>query len=364
MHAQLLSLKKGLEAERKTNITMRKTIEAEQQQKSHAAFTSVLSNLLRDQEEALLIKARAEAKERDLEVCSKRIEQLEIYLSVGQKQLFLQLKKAGICCMDAVTQEHIKRDAVLAVQKQYTDQIGALNTRMERIRHREATQELREAQYKISIRDALEAELCQTTISSERANEIAESEYNSGFAAGKEAGLQSALEDARRIAFLEGYAACHRTFAAVDDLRHGRITPDDPKLAFLFDIGNPENLIARGIEIGQMNKGDCGMSSTHGSELQHNGNNVIASETRVANGVIAGEATIDPPHSSPNITNGVGNGALSNGIISKNVLNDDHLSSPSTITPPSPLSRAENAEPQKYNIPISPSYFIHQTNTI
>ncbi|KAI8940662.1 hypothetical protein NX059_001932 [Plenodomus lindquistii] len=261
LHAEVLSLKRVLEVERKTSANMRKTIEMEQQRKSEAAFSSMLGSLMRGQEEAHVMKARAEAKMRDLEQCTKKIEQMEVFLAEGQKQLYFKLDQQGVRPMSAVEREHLKRDAELTVERKLADALGELHMRSERLGLRESAQQLREQQYKTSIRAALEAEIRAAVESSNDAEEIADIEYNCGYAAGKEAAKIAASKEAAKKAasvvehkdsFIEGYAAYHRAQTALDDLHHGRITSQSPRLAFLFDAGHADNFLVRGMQMGQL----------------------------------------------------------------------------------------------------------------
>ncbi|KAH9872919.1 hypothetical protein J1614_005314 [Plenodomus biglobosus] len=252
LHAQILSLKNVLEAERKTSANMRKTIEEEKQRKSDAAFSSLLTTLLHAQEEALTSNARAESMKRDLEARVKKIEQLEVYLAEGQKQLFWKLEQEGIRSMSVVDRESIKREAELAVNRRLAEAHGKLQMRSERLRLRESSQAIREQQYEISIRAALEAEVREAAQPFADVDEIAELEYNRGFAAGKEAAKKITPVIELKDNFVDGYAAYHRVQTALDNFRHGRIAQNHPALAFLFDAGHQDNLIARGMQMGRM----------------------------------------------------------------------------------------------------------------
>ena len=92
MNAQLMKLKNELDAERNKGVRLRKSIEAEQQQKVEAASSVMLTNLLRDQATTLTLKSKVEARERDLDEREQKITQLEVYLTEGQKQLMYALE--------------------------------------------------------------------------------------------------------------------------------------------------------------------------------------------------------------------------------------------------------------------------------
>lgn len=249
-----MKAKNDLGLERRKNIEMRKTIETEQQEKNEAAFSSLLAHVLQDQARALTLEATVVDKERHLKHREKKIEQLEVYLSEGQKQLKYRLEQEGVRLMSVADREHIKREAYLECKKAFAEKEDQLATQLKGLLLREGTQRLREKQYKVQIRDALEAEVRDASVFQDEANDIATIEYKRGFDAGKEAGRKEALEEAQKNSFLEGYAACHCTQTALHNLHEGRIAHDSPELAFLFDAGHPDNLFNRGQQIGLMKK--------------------------------------------------------------------------------------------------------------
>lgn len=255
LNAQIMKVKNELESECRKNVHMRKMIETELQKKMEAGFSGMLANLLHDQAEALVLKATFEAKQQDLLNRENQIEQLEVFLAEGQKQLYFDLEDKGIRAMDSVDREHIRREAELMVEKSYTDIEGKLKLQMECLGLREAAQEMREQQYKVLIRTSVESEVHDNMLSQEKADEIAELEYNRGYGAGREIGCKDSDEKSKKMGFLEGYAACHRTQTALDNVRHGRIARDNPELDFLFDTGHPDNMFNRGMQIGKLSLG-------------------------------------------------------------------------------------------------------------
>ena len=239
--AQLTKIKHELDVERNKNWRLRKTIEAEQQQKVEAASSKMLTNLLREQAEALTLKAKVEARERELDLREQRISQQEVYLCEGQKQLWFSLEANGVRPMSAVDIQHVRQEAEQTAQKATADLNGKLNIKIEGLRLREAAQQMREQQYKTIIRDSLKDEL-ENSLTDEKAEEIAEIEYNNGYGAGKEVGSKEAQEKSRQRGFLEGYGACHRTQITLSKCRQGLIDRDSPELNFLYDANHPHNL--------------------------------------------------------------------------------------------------------------------------
>jgi hypothetical protein len=256
MNAQLMKTKHELDAERTKNLRLRKNIEAEQQQKIEAASSIMLLNLLREQAEALTLKSRVEARERDLDLREQKISQLEVYLSEGQKQLMYALEKNGDRPMSAVQMEHARREAELNAQKNFADMNGKLNINIEALRLREGGQHMREQHYKAMVRGGLQAEFAEPSISHEKAEEIADIEYNNGFGAGKEAGRKEALKESHQRGFLEGYGACHRTQVTLSKVRQGLIAHNDPTLDFLYDANHPHNLWNIGELVGRLERDD------------------------------------------------------------------------------------------------------------
>ncbi|RYO58173.1 hypothetical protein AA0116_g7440 [Alternaria tenuissima] len=253
--AQLMKIKHELDVERNKNWRLRTTIEAEQQQKVEAASSKMLTNLLREQTEALTLKAKVEARERELDFREQRILQQEVYLSEGQKQLWFSLEANGVRPMSAVDMQHARQEAELTAQKAMADLNGKLNIKIEGLRLRESAQQMREQQYKAIIRDSLKDEL-ENSLTDEKAEEIAEIEYNNGYGAGKEIGSKEAQEKSRQRGFLEGYGACHRTQITLSKCRQGLIDRDSPELNFLYDANHPHNLWNIGELVGRLEHED------------------------------------------------------------------------------------------------------------
>ncbi|KAL1793666.1 hypothetical protein ACET3X_008648 [Alternaria dauci] len=253
--AQLMKTKHELDVEREKNRRLRTTIEAEQQQKVEAASSSMLSNLLREQAEALTLKAKVEARERELDTREQKISQHEMYLSEGQKQLWYSLEKQGVRPMSAVDMQRARQEAELNAQKTMADVNGKLNIKFEGLRLREAAQQMREQQYKAIIHDSLKSEL-ENSLTDEKAEEIAELEYNNGYGAGKEIGRKEGHEKSRQRGFLEGYGACHRAQVTLSKFRQGLIDRNSPELDFLYDASHPHNLWNIGELVGRLQHED------------------------------------------------------------------------------------------------------------
>jgi hypothetical protein len=249
-----MKTKHELDTERNKNLRLRKTIEAEQQQKVEAASAIMLTNLLREQAEALTLKAKVEARERELDLREQKVLQLEVYLSEGQKQLWFALEANGDRPMSAVQMEHARREAELNVQKTFADVNGKLNIKIESLRLREAAQKMREQQYKAMVRESLKAEFVENSLTSDKADEIAQIEYNNGFGTGKEARRNEALKQSHQRGFLEGYGACHRTQVTLSKVRQGLIAHDSPELDFLYDANHPHNLWNIGELVGRLER--------------------------------------------------------------------------------------------------------------
>jgi hypothetical protein len=251
-----MKTKHELDTERNKNLRLRKTIEAEQQQKVEAASAIMLTNLLREQAEALTLKAKVEARERELDLREQKVEQLEVYLSEGQKQLWFSLEANGDRPMSALQMEHARREAELNAQKTFADMNGKFNIRIESLRLREAAQQMREQQYKAMVRESLKAEFVENSLTSDKADGIAQVEYDNGFGAGKEAGRNEALKQSHERGFLEGYGACHRTQVTLSKVRQGLIARDSPELDFLYDANHPHNLWNIGELVGRLEHDD------------------------------------------------------------------------------------------------------------
>ncbi|KAF2128698.1 hypothetical protein P153DRAFT_386811 [Dothidotthia symphoricarpi CBS 119687] len=271
MSARLMKGRSELEIERRKNADLRKTIETEKQGEMDAALSMMLADLLHKQSEVIAAKAKVQQKERDLHFREQKIEQLEVFLSEGQKQLHYQLDKDGVRHMTDVEVERIQREAELAVKKRIADIEGKIADQINRLRMQESAQTLREQQYKAIIRTSLESEV-REKVAPEIETQISQREYERGFAAGSTASPKvhetpvnerTMTAQDREISFLEGYAACHRTQLALSRMRNGRIPLDSPELDFLRDVDHPENLINRGMQLGRMEM----QSARHSEQL-------------------------------------------------------------------------------------------------
>jgi hypothetical protein len=282
-NALLKKAEKDLEAERNDTVHLRRTIAEELQQKMEASSSVMLANLLRNQGETLALKARVDAKERELQFREKKIFEIEVYLADGQKLLLNSLEEAGDRPASEIQIKHAQRQAKVEVEKTLANIEGSLTIKNEGLKLRQNAQLMREQQYKTLIREVIQAEMSQKAVPTEQVdkiaegayndgfaagkeasrkdalrknNDIAEDEYNNGFAAGKEAGRKEVLYKAHQRGFLEGYGACHRTQVALSKVRQGLIPCDSPELDFLYDVNHPDNIFNIGELLGRMEKED------------------------------------------------------------------------------------------------------------
>ncbi|KAF3049393.1 hypothetical protein E8E11_009474 [Didymella keratinophila] len=253
--AQLMKARNDLNHERKVNTEMRKTVGAEKQASIGAAMANMLSDLLQKQAEALTAKAKLQQKERDLQYREQKITQIETYLANGQKQLKYQLEQQGIRTMSQVDESKLRREVELQMKHQLSDIEGKIGIQVERLRHQEAAQNIREEQYKALIRDALENELREQLARDTQAKisttKLTESAYERDFAEGKKSGGAESAEEEHKQDFLQGYAACYRTLTVLHNVRNGKIAVDSPEVAFLFNPTHPENPHNVGLDIGR-----------------------------------------------------------------------------------------------------------------
>lgn len=266
--AQLMKARSDLDVERKVHAEMRKTVGAEKQASIGAAMADMLNDLLHKQADALTAKAKTQEKERDLQYREQRITQLETYLSNGQKQLKWQLEQQGIRAMSEVDEASLRREVELKMKHQLSDIEGKIGIQVERLRHQEAAQKIREQQYKALIRDALENEIRERLARDMQAKigdaKFAEEAYERGFSDGKKSGVTKGSEAELKQEFLQGYAACYRTLTALHNVRNGKIAVDSPEVAFLFDPTHHENPHNVGLDIGRMEAAAAKAESTVG----------------------------------------------------------------------------------------------------
>ncbi|KAJ4350545.1 hypothetical protein N0V95_004651 [Ascochyta clinopodiicola] len=256
LNLQLTKTRNDLDHERKVNAEIQKTNGAEKQASIGAAMSNMLTDLLNKQAEALTERAQIQEKERNLNYREQKIAQLEVYLSDGQRQLKYQLEQQGIRPMSVVEQANLRRELEIKVRHQLSDIEGKISIQVERLRHQEAAQKIREQQYKLSVCEAIEAEVRAQVTKDEQAkiadDKAAEVACGRGVAEGKGVtGINTSVITLEQE-FLKGYAACSRSQVALYNMRSGLLATDSPKLAFLYDPTHPENLHNIGVRIGRM----------------------------------------------------------------------------------------------------------------
>jgi hypothetical protein len=251
-----MKIENDLNEERTKNAKLRQTLEFGHQKETDAALSSMTIELVRKQGKAIAQQAKFEAMHRDLQTRAKVIEQLEHYLSEGQKYLN-QTYEAEDSDRRALygfnRREHEFHMDRLRREKMLADREGDVSMRAQAIHDRESAQMMREQQFVAINRKTIEAELRETMVfdMEDKLAEVADTEYNSGFGAGKAAGRKEAEEEARQNGFLEGYGACHHTQVALSNMQAGRIPHDSPELAFLLDPAHPHNAFTIGTRIGR-----------------------------------------------------------------------------------------------------------------
>jgi hypothetical protein len=256
LSAQVMKMRDGLQAAQKENAEMRVQIETEKQKSLDAAMSGLLTDLLRKQAEALDMKAKAQAKQYELQYREQKIEQLEVFLAKGQKQFHYELDQRGIQPMSAIEAERIRENLALEMKRQFASTEIRLANTADRIRQRESVQEIREQQYKATVRDAMEREIREKMglemQSRAEDSKCAEIEHQRGFIEGRRIGRNEAMQEIGRKHYLKGYLACNHTQTVLHKVRSGHIPPDSNELAFLFDPTHRENLFNLGREVGMM----------------------------------------------------------------------------------------------------------------
>ncbi|KAF2819235.1 hypothetical protein CC86DRAFT_363291 [Ophiobolus disseminans] len=252
MNALLMKTRNELEVERRKNANLRKTVELEKETVLDTALSVLTTDLFKKQAMTLNHQAKVQAKERDIQYRQARIEQLEVYLSEGQKQVYRYNEGLdGGPTMAEVDREHNRIQAELNAQKAVEDIQAKVSYHQQILQQREAALRMREEQYKALIRARFEAEMVQKAMPDMEAklDEVAHIEYNHGFGAGRAAGRAEAEEEARQKGFLEGYGACYRSQITISNFRQGLISRDSPELDFLFDPAHADNMFTMGARV-------------------------------------------------------------------------------------------------------------------
>lgn len=288
-----MKARNDLDHERKVNTEMHKTVGAEKQASVGAAMADMLSDLLQKQAEVITAKAKIQEKERDLQYREQRIRQIETYLVNGQKQLKWQLERQGIWTMSHVDEANLRREVETKMKHQLSNIEGKIEIQVERLRHQEAAQKIREQQYKVLIRDVLEKELREQLARDTQADvtdaRLIKDAYKRGLKEGKSSGIAKKLEEGRKQDFLKGYAACYRTLTVLHNVRNGTIAVESPEVAFLFDPTHPENPHSLGIDIGRTEAAPAKANAAVG---------VVISRKHKDDGAASATAVQDKPNSS------------------------------------------------------------------
>ncbi|KAF1933582.1 uncharacterized protein M421DRAFT_88763 [Didymella exigua CBS 183.55] len=254
--AQLMKACSDLEVGRKVHAETRKTFRDEKQASISAAMADMLSDLLQKQADALTAKARMQEKERDLEYREQKIMQLEIYLASGQKQLKWELEQQGIRTMSSIDEANLRREVELRMEHLLSNIGGKISIQVERLRHQDAAQKVREQQFESLIRDALENEIREQAARDMQVKvpdvKVTQGAYERGLAEGKKFGAAKSSKDELKQEFLKGYADCYRTLTVLHNVRNGSIAVGSPEVALLFDLTHPENPHNVGLDIGRM----------------------------------------------------------------------------------------------------------------
>lgn len=277
LEATLRKTRQELDKERCEKKTMLRDIEERALQKTENAFGDLISELFRKRMDLVERSTDLEKKDLDLQRREELVKQLEVFLSVGQKEFNDARNREGCPEMAQIDLDYAQEQGVLNALFRFRRAQMDLDAKEEALNVRQSTLDLYTQQYKIQARDALEAEIRASLESTmqERIAGIAEAEYNHGFEAGKndggdtlrkaeyergfEAGKEAgsgngrgeAEEGAHRAGVMEGYHACRQTMDRLQKLRAGKLTYDSPELEFLTDGTHPENLFNRGLELGK-----------------------------------------------------------------------------------------------------------------
>jgi hypothetical protein len=116
LNAQLMKARTELEAERKKNANMRVSVGDEKQKNMDAALGAMTTDLLHKQGKLLAHQEKVDAKQRELQYREARIEQLEIYLSEGQKQAYRAANGEEYEYEDGLTMADVDREFDLRQQ--------------------------------------------------------------------------------------------------------------------------------------------------------------------------------------------------------------------------------------------------------
>ncbi|KAH8725440.1 hypothetical protein GQ44DRAFT_707073, partial [Phaeosphaeriaceae sp. PMI808] len=229
MRAQLMKASNELDLERKKTANIRKLVEAEKEKAMETALAHMMMDLLHKQAEALDKKAKAGALIRALRYREARIKQNEIFLSEGQKQMYLSRNKVDEedrYTMSDAYQDQKRRQMEIDAQEYAAELNDKYSIRMQELELREVAQQMREQQYKALMRSTMESEIKYEIMST------------------LEVGSMQAEEEARRQGFLEGYGARHDAEIALGKARKGEIPFNSPELEFLYDSAHPFNLFS------------------------------------------------------------------------------------------------------------------------
>ncbi|KAF2715362.1 hypothetical protein K504DRAFT_487064 [Pleomassaria siparia CBS 279.74] len=251
--AQNMHLQKEVDTMRHQNETMRKNIQQEIEKDTDEVLGPMMIKVFH--EKVALEKQRAKLRQKELDLHHRNIqvEQNELFLTIGHRQLFFEFEERERQTMSEVQLEHARREgAANAIAKMKQDDIR-ISARRQELSIQEAYLEDRESLYKAQVRGVVEEKVREQLEHEmkDRESQIINEAYERGLKEGRDQGLKEAVQEARNDTYADGFHAGFQAQKALIAFRNGDLSHDSPELAFIMDPNHPNNLFNMGMQVGR-----------------------------------------------------------------------------------------------------------------
>ncbi|KAF2792861.1 hypothetical protein K505DRAFT_386720 [Melanomma pulvis-pyrius CBS 109.77] len=288
LEAQITHLRNILDSEREKNRIMREEVQSEMRRDLNAILEPMMAEHVWNQINLEKQRASLSQKEQDLKHRLKKLDQNELFLSLGHIQLYHDLEENGVRTIGPAELERSRRQGKIDALAEIRQSEIRINAKVQEVNIREVDLDNRQRLWKAQVQRKIEDDL-RDVLEHEFEKRILETEkvaYERGFKEGREVGRGQSADDSYDAAFTKGYDTALRTQKTLLALRNGSLPYDSPDLDFLTDPDHPDNLFNRGLQVGkrETNQGvrkalpvrATIFEQINGSSNKMNGNHILA----------------------------------------------------------------------------------------
>ncbi|ORX96553.1 hypothetical protein BCR34DRAFT_607606 [Clohesyomyces aquaticus] len=243
--------------QRKDSV-LRAAIAKDVQSTTDEALDDLLKDVLHRRMELIKLDATIKKEQLDLERHKAAIEQHELFIVEGMKQMWYGLDAQGIRKTSELELNAARKAGEADALERHRRANINFTAKAQQHQNREAYLQSRESHMAIRLRESIEKEV-RERLEASITKRISETAYERGFKEGKEVGRQEAVDEARARGFDDGYKEARRTAEMLSALRRGEIRGDNEELEFLVNLDHPQNPFNRGLRIGQRNTENQGL---------------------------------------------------------------------------------------------------------